>query len=259
MSAAVGRQDRLEEWLAPFRILFTQPTWRRLLVLSAGAILTASTNGGRCVAGHGTRVGCGLLTLSRRSQPKPVVGTGGGQTASGAVGRGVRPRRPGSDRAGRHDRAALGREDRRPGHLPGSGALEPWPFRQGERPALAVGHAAGTGALGTASVRAAVPDRADAVAALGRPARCPPQVARRRCPEDAPLDVTPAFHPAATRDRPVLSRMSAGEATGGVNLARCCSSSAANAAGWRSRARSAAARYCSRRPSGRGSSGPDRS
>ncbi|WP_206599111.1 hypothetical protein, partial [Sphingomonas turrisvirgatae] len=42
-------------------------------------------------------------------------------------------------------------------------------------------------------------------------------------------DVTPAFHPAATRDRPVLSRMSAGEATGGVNPARCCSSSAANA------------------------------
>ncbi len=44
-------------------------------------------------------------------------------------------------------------------------------------------------------------------------------------------DVTPAFHPAATRDRPVLSRMSAVEATGGVNPARCCSSSAANAAG----------------------------
>ncbi|MFV0921313.1 hypothetical protein ACR720_15155, partial [Sphingomonas parapaucimobilis] len=36
-------------------------------------------------------------------------------------------------------------------------------------------------------------------------------------------DVTPVVHPAATRDRPVLSRMSAGEATGGVNPARCCS------------------------------------
>ena len=47
----------------------------------------------------------------------------------------------------------------------------------------------------------------------------------------APGDVTPAFHPAATRDRPVLSRMSAGEATGGVSPARCLSSSAANAAG----------------------------
>ena len=47
----------------------------------------------------------------------------------------------------------------------------------------------------------------------------------------AERDVTPAFHPAATRDRPVLSRMSAGEATGGVNSARCCSSPAANAAG----------------------------
>ena len=44
-------------------------------------------------------------------------------------------------------------------------------------------------------------------------------------------DVTPVFHPAATRGRPVLSRMSAGEATGGVNPARCFSSSAAKAAG----------------------------
>ncbi len=44
-------------------------------------------------------------------------------------------------------------------------------------------------------------------------------------------DVTPDFHPAATRDRPVLSRRSAGDATGGVNPARCLSSSAANAAG----------------------------
>ena len=44
-------------------------------------------------------------------------------------------------------------------------------------------------------------------------------------------DVTPVFHPAAARDRPVLSRMSAGEATGGFKLARCCSSPAANAAG----------------------------
>ena len=40
MSAAVGRLDRLEEWLAPFRILFTRPTWRRVLVLATGAILT---------------------------------------------------------------------------------------------------------------------------------------------------------------------------------------------------------------------------
>ena len=40
MSAAVGRQDRLEEWLAPFRILFTRPTWQRVLILATGAILT---------------------------------------------------------------------------------------------------------------------------------------------------------------------------------------------------------------------------
>jgi len=40
MGATVGRYDRLEEWLAPFRMLFTRPTWQRLLVLAAGAILT---------------------------------------------------------------------------------------------------------------------------------------------------------------------------------------------------------------------------
>lgn len=44
-------------------------------------------------------------------------------------------------------------------------------------------------------------------------------------------DVTPVFHPAATRDRPLLSRRSAGETTGGFKPARCFSSSAAKAAG----------------------------
>jgi hypothetical protein len=48
---------------------------------------------------------------------------------------------------------------------------------------------------------------------------------------EAPTDVTYAFHPAATRDRPLLSRRSAGEATGGFKPARCFSSSAAKAAG----------------------------
>ncbi len=44
-------------------------------------------------------------------------------------------------------------------------------------------------------------------------------------------DVTPVFHPAAARDRPVLSRMSAGKATGGFKPTRCRSSLAAKAAG----------------------------
>ena len=43
--------------------------------------------------------------------------------------------------------------------------------------------------------------------------------------------MTPVFHPTVTRNRPVLLRMSVGEATGRVNPARCCSSLAANAAG----------------------------
>jgi hypothetical protein len=36
MSAAVDRHDRLERWLAPFQILFTRPTWQRVLVLATG-------------------------------------------------------------------------------------------------------------------------------------------------------------------------------------------------------------------------------
>lgn len=40
MSAAGYRYDRLEAWLAPFSVLFTRPTWARVLVLASGAILT---------------------------------------------------------------------------------------------------------------------------------------------------------------------------------------------------------------------------
>lgn len=40
MSIAEGADGRLGQWLAPFAILFTRPTWRRILVLVAGTILT---------------------------------------------------------------------------------------------------------------------------------------------------------------------------------------------------------------------------
>ena len=40
MSAGSYRHGRLESWLAPFSILFTRPTWARVMVLAAGAILT---------------------------------------------------------------------------------------------------------------------------------------------------------------------------------------------------------------------------
>ena len=72
----------------------------------------------------------------------------------------------------------------------------------------------------------------EALTRYGKPAMLRPAVVGLRLNSDrARNDVTPAFHSVATRDRPVLSRRSAGEATGGVNPARCCSSSAANAAG----------------------------
>ena len=40
MDAAGCEHGHLERWLAPFSILFTRPTWRRMLVLASGAILT---------------------------------------------------------------------------------------------------------------------------------------------------------------------------------------------------------------------------
>ena len=39
MSTAGYRYDRLEGWLAPFSVLFTRPTWARVMVLASGAIL----------------------------------------------------------------------------------------------------------------------------------------------------------------------------------------------------------------------------
>ena len=40
MDAAGYRYGRMEGWLAPFSVLFTRPTWERLMVLAAGTILT---------------------------------------------------------------------------------------------------------------------------------------------------------------------------------------------------------------------------
>lgn len=40
MDALDCEPGHLEQWLVPFSILFTRPTWRRMLVLASGAILT---------------------------------------------------------------------------------------------------------------------------------------------------------------------------------------------------------------------------
>ena len=70
------------------------------------------------------------------------------------------------------------------------------------------------------------------------------------------VDVTPTFHPAATRDRPVLSRMSTGEATGGFKPARCFSSSAANASACPARCNATRCRYRQTRQAPRSTSVP---
>ena len=89
MSAADYRYGRLEGWLAPFSKLFTRPTWERVLVLAAGAILTTHR------------------------------------------------------------------------------AVEPRPFRQGERPTLAVRYAARTDPMGAAHLGSAIPDDAGAFGTVG--------------------------------------------------------------------------------------------
>src|SRR5271157_442970 len=63
----------------------------------------------------------------------------------------LRPeRRAGRDRPGRHHRAAMGSQNQKARHLPRSGTLLTRSFRQGERPALALGHAAARDPLGWA-------------------------------------------------------------------------------------------------------------
>ena len=75
MGAAAGRHDRLEEWPASFRTLFTRPTWQRVLVLATGAILTTHRRmvaAALRVTGRGEDAGFSryheVLSRSRRSR-----------------------------------------------------------------------------------------------------------------------------------------------------------------------------------------------
>ena len=75
----------------------------------------------------------------------------------------------------------------------------------------------------------------------------------------AVTDLTPIFHPAATRGRGVLSRIAQAKQRAGLTPPVAFRVRRRTPPGWRSRARSAAARCCNRRPIGRGSCAPDRS
>lgn len=56
--------DRMAAWLAPFRRAFTAPTWRRVLVLASGAILSRTQDRLFGITGSGF-VGCqGLFVVS---------------------------------------------------------------------------------------------------------------------------------------------------------------------------------------------------
>ena len=117
-------------------------------------------------------------------------------SAPAAAGRRLRAGRPGGGRSRRHHRAALGRADRGARDLPRPGPLQPRPLRQGQRPALALRHAAGAGALGRLRLGPALPDRAGALRALRRRAGQAAQEADRLGPAGAaagrPLAAGPA-------------------------------------------------------------------
>ncbi len=82
-----------------------------------------------------------------------------------------------------------------------------------------------------ASIRAAMIDMGETLDELRVQAEKQPVASAYEKQAIEEPDVTPVFHPAATRDRPLLSRRSADEATGGFKPARCFSSSAAKAVG----------------------------
>ena len=140
MSAAGYRYDRLEGWLAPFSVLFTRPTWARVMVLAAGAILTT----------HRRTVAAALRATGRardqgfsryhdvlsRSRWSPLAAA---RLLLGLLVAAFVPSGP----------VVVGLDDTIERRW-GSGALEPRALRKGERFALVVGHVAGADSLGAA-------------------------------------------------------------------------------------------------------------
>src|SRR6478735_5143669 len=147
------------------------PLHRRGLASRARAGLRCPAGAGpadrcRCPAGHGSRRGGRLCRLPSRAEPRALVLVGAGAPAPAAAGRRLRAAWPGGGRYRRHDRAPPRRMHRRERDLSGSGPLQPGALRQGQRPALALGHAAGARALGWLRLGLALPNRAGTLRAL---------------------------------------------------------------------------------------------
>ena len=77
MSAA---EDRLGGWLSPFSGLFTSPSWRAVVVLVTGALLTPHRRTVSFSAWRdGSRTGKDFGPLPCSAQSEPLVGARGGE------------------------------------------------------------------------------------------------------------------------------------------------------------------------------------
>ena len=139
----------------------------------------------RGAPGHGPGRGCRLRRAPSRAEPWALVFACRRAPSPAAAGRRLCAGRPGGGRPRRHHRAALGRADHGARDLPRPGPLQPRPLRQGQRPALALRHAARARALGRLRLGAALPGRAGALRAARRRTRHPLQEADRPGPPGA--------------------------------------------------------------------------
>jgi hypothetical protein len=169
--------------MAVFRDFFTAPVWDHVLVLVTGAVLTP---GKRTVSAVLRIMGLGQAgdfalyhhVLSQARWDSRAIAR---QLLLMILDRFL-PAGPVIYRHRRHHRAALGPQDRGARHLSRSGALLARPFRQGQRPALALLHGHDPAALCTAALGVAVPHHPFALAALRRTQGPTSQIAGRLGP-----------------------------------------------------------------------------
>jgi len=142
--------NALAAWMEPFRAAFTAPTWQYVMVLVMGAILVP----GRRTVASALRV-MGLEQVAHFTNYHRVL------NRNKWFGRWLSRRlfRLLVDSFVRDDEPVViglddtierrwGAQIKAPRHLSRSGAVLAWPLRQGERPALALAHAAARDSLG---------------------------------------------------------------------------------------------------------------
>ena len=166
--------------LRAFAPLFSARVWRHAQVLLVGAILAPAQ---RTVAAALRVTGPAQVRQFHRYHRVLSRAVWSGLAveprAAGPAGRRLRADRAAARRHRRDLGAAPRQADRRQGHLPRPGALQPQPLRQSQRAALGLPDAAGADPLGRPHVGAAVPDGAGPLRAVRPRAGAAPQDADR--------------------------------------------------------------------------------